>query len=67
MIIFISNKTTKFRQITMRVLKDLGLFIKEKWFFFLPHGVEALPRNATDATKKQCDYSTCVLQCDLRN
>jgi len=41
MIIFINNKTTKFCQITLRVLKDL--FIKEKWFLVLPCGVETLP------------------------
>jgi len=41
MIIFINNKTTKFCQITLRVLKDL--FIKEKWFLVLPRGVETLP------------------------
>jgi len=30
MIVFINNKTTKFCQITLRLLKDL--FVKEKWF-----------------------------------
>jgi len=40
MILFINNNMTKFCQITLRVLKDL--FIKEKWFPFLPHGVHSI-------------------------
>jgi len=37
MTIFTNNKSTKFCQITLHIK---NLFIKEKWFLFLPHNVQ---------------------------
>jgi len=36
MTIFTNNKSIKFCQITLHIK---NVFIKEKWFLFLPHGV----------------------------
>ena len=46
MTIFTNNKTTKFCQITFRVLKDL--FIKEMWFLFSASRCKGCPYSITE-------------------
>jgi len=54
MIIFINYNTTKFCQITLRVLKEL--FTKEKWFLFTAYTAAWPCYNVRDGSQVKGDF-----------